>query len=278
MCYIALVVGGKQLNLTVSALNILCGLGILRIEKQLLGPTVLDQFAHEHEDALPRSASRLRHVMRDDENGVAAGKTPHEFLNRACAADVQGTARLVHENDLRFERKEPGNAELLLLFELQGRRLRGQFVFEIVPEPDLGQCLLHCGFQFRSSQALIVNTQAEDDIFINGYRERIRSLKNHPDAFAQFDEGNIFVIDILPVEDDFAGGRDVSVAFIDPIKTAQQRRFSATARPNERRDFAVVDVDGDIFKCLEFAIPKADVPGLDAMSAFLTHQPKIPFT
>ncbi len=101
---------------------------------------VLNEFAEEHEDALVAGAAGLRHVVRDDDDGVAAGERPHEFLNGFGAVHVERAARLVHEDDARLEREEARDAELLLLLELEADGAGVEAILEIIPEADLGSC------------------------------------------------------------------------------------------------------------------------------------------
>ena len=111
-------------------------------DEQVLGAAVLHQFAHEHEDALVARAPRLRHVVRDDDDGVAALQREHQLLDCARAFHVERAARFVHQNDFGLERQQARDAELLLLLELE----RGGFVVEpvlqVIPKADFGQRLL----------------------------------------------------------------------------------------------------------------------------------------
>src|SRR5438552_16686890 len=99
--------------------------------------------------------------------------------------------------------------------------------------------------------------QAENDIFINGNRKGIRPLENHANSFAQFDQRNVRIIDILAENFDLTGRADVIIALVDPVEASQQRRFSAAARPDERSDNAMSDLEVDLEQCLTLPVPEA---------------------
>src|SRR5262249_41941252 len=102
------------------------------------------------------------------------------------------------------------------------------------------------------------------------------------------DEGNVWVVDVFAMQFDFARGRNVAVALVDPIETAQQRGFAATTRPDEGCDLAVLDVDTHVNEGLELGVPQAEVAWGDAVANARESRrsraggqfvhPKIPFT
>src|SRR5207247_5882862 len=103
----------------------------------------------------------------------------------------------------------------------------------------------------------LMKPKSEKNIVADRDRHGVGTLENHPNAFAQFNQRNVRVIDILGQELDLAGGADVIPALIHSIKTAEESRFAATRRPNERRDDSVLDVNGDIDKRLKVSVPEA---------------------
>src|SRR5688572_28724576 len=98
---------GRLQTLTVAPLDVQLRLLLLRAEEDVDRRTLLDDLAEEHENALVARPSRLRHVVRHDDNGVGRRKTGDEPFNRRGAARVESGAGLVHQNDLRLERQQP---------------------------------------------------------------------------------------------------------------------------------------------------------------------------
>ena len=141
-------------------------------------------------------------------------------------------------------------------------------VLEVVPQADLGQRRLDRLVELGALQvlALAMDAQAEDHVFIDRNGQRIGALEHHADRFAQFDQRNVRVVDVLAQDLDFAGGGDVAVALVDAVEAAQQGGLAAAGRPDERGDEAVLDVDGDVDQRLELAVPQVQVAGRDAVA------------
>ena len=87
-------------------------------QEEVLGAAVLDHLPQQHKNALIADPPGLSHVVGDNQDGVARFQPEHEFLNRAGALDIQRRTRLIHQDDARLEGQQPGDTELLLLFEL----------------------------------------------------------------------------------------------------------------------------------------------------------------
>src|SRR5262249_16207658 len=96
-------------------------------------------------------------------------------------------------------------------------------------------------------------------------------------VFSQFGERDIGVVDVLAQDLDQTGGGDVTVAFIDAVKTAEEGGLAAAAGADERGDEPVPDVEGHLDQRLELRIPQAKIAGGDAIADRVAH-PKIPFT
>src|SRR5687768_6362524 len=118
-CFCAATYGDHRNGSAVSAFDVVGGLRILRIEEQFFGPLMLDQFAKQHENAFIAGPACLGHVVGDDDLGVFAAETEHQLFDRARALDIERAAWLIHQDHFGLQRKEPGDAKLLLLLELQ---------------------------------------------------------------------------------------------------------------------------------------------------------------
>src|SRR5687767_7925200 len=154
----------------VTAFDVLGGFRVSRGKEEIFSAAVLDDFAEEHENAFVARATGLGHVVGDNDDRIAALQFEHELLDVTRAFDVERGAGLVHENDLRLQRKQARDAELLLLLELQRGGLGVEPVLEIVPKTDFGQRFFNSVIENRPIQvsAFGMDAQAEDDIIING--------------------------------------------------------------------------------------------------------------
>ena len=69
---------------------------------------------------------------------------------------------------MRLEREQAGDAELLLLLELECGRLVVKPVLEVVPQAGFGQRLFDGAVEFALAGIFFgVNAQTENDIFIH---------------------------------------------------------------------------------------------------------------
>src|SRR5919106_3811230 len=125
-----------------------------------------------------------------------------------------------------------------------------------------------------------MNAQTEDDVLVDRDGQRIGTLKDHPDRFAQLAETHIRVIDMPAENRDFAARGDAAVAFVEAIEAPQERRFAAARRTNQGGDQSLADVDGHLLKCLEVSVPQAQTARLDAdrWRGVRGNHPKLPLT
>src|SRR5215471_10573991 len=77
------------------AFDVIGRLAFLRRDEHLLGRAVLDDAAEQHEHALVAGAARLRHVVRDDQDRVAAAQVPDQVLDGGRRLGIERRARLV---------------------------------------------------------------------------------------------------------------------------------------------------------------------------------------
>ena len=80
---------------------------------------MFEDFAQQHEDALVTRPPCLRHVVGHDRDRIGVAQTAHEPFDRGGAFSIEGRTRLVHQYDLRFEREQAGDTELLLLLQCE---------------------------------------------------------------------------------------------------------------------------------------------------------------
>ena len=93
------------------------------VKEELGGGRMLDDLPKQHEDALVTGSAGLGHVVGHNKDRVTAAQLEHQLFDRVRTVNVQGRTRLIHENDIRLQRQQAGNAQFLLLFELELGRL-----------------------------------------------------------------------------------------------------------------------------------------------------------
>ena len=177
----------------------------------------LDQLADQQERGEIADARGLLHVVRDDGDGAQIFQLNQELFDLGGADGIERGARFVEEQNFRFNRQRASNAQALLL--TTGKLVSGfvQVIFHFVPERGVAQALFN-GFGER--QLGTVDAQTVRDIVENGFRKRIRPLKNHANAAAEL--GNVLRENVLAIEQDFALEARVTHGFVHAIKGAQQ--------------------------------------------------------
>src|SRR5687768_15681760 len=100
-------------RLSVPALDVVLRALVPRTKKEVLGLRVLDDLAEEHVDAFLARPPGLSHVMGHDHDGVLFLEAGHQLLDPPGGLRIERRAGLVHEDHLRLQREEPGDAELL---------------------------------------------------------------------------------------------------------------------------------------------------------------------
>ena len=87
----------------------------LRIGEYLFRLVELHHFAQIKESSLVAHASRLLHIMRDDNNRIVLFQFMNQFLYFCRRDRVERRRRLVHQQYRRRHRHRAGNAKTLLL-------------------------------------------------------------------------------------------------------------------------------------------------------------------
>src|SRR3972149_6654220 len=180
----------RSFGLPESALEVVgCAL-VARTDEEILRTAMLDEVAEQHKDALVGHAPGLRHVVGYDHDRVGAGKIAHQVLDLLSRTRIERRAGLIHQDDGRLERQQPGDAQLLLLLALDPGALFLEAILEEVPQLDFFQgfvkgLLFGCPAALRARRVQAVAIQ---NIVADLDRQRIRALEDHPDSLAQLDQ------------------------------------------------------------------------------------------
>jgi hypothetical protein len=134
-----------------------------------------------------------------------------------------------------------------------------QLVLDLIPQRGALQGLLHAAVQFGFRQ-LLVQPDAERDVFVDRHRERRRLLEHHADLGAQHIEVLRRRQDVVIVEPHAAGGALIRIQIVHAVQNAQQSRLAAAGRANESRDLAVKERHVDTFKRAVVAVIEIEIP------------------
>ena len=110
---------------------------------------------------------------------------------------------------------------------------------------------------FRTMQA--VDARAIGDILVDRLRKRIRLLKDHADARAQFHHVDAVVVDILVVERDLAGDAAGLDRIVHAVEAAQESGLAAAGGADQCRHRIGTDLQIDIEERTLVAIENRNV-------------------
>ena len=105
--------------LAIAALDIHFRLLLRGFQEHVDGRSLFDDLAQQHEDALVTRPPCLCHVVSHDRDRVGLPQAAHQTFDRCRAFSVERRARLIHQNDLRGEREQACDTELLLLLQCE---------------------------------------------------------------------------------------------------------------------------------------------------------------
>ena len=204
----------------------------LRRREELRGRPELDERAFVEERGEVGHASRLLHVVRDDNDRVLAAQFGDQVLDAGRRPWIQGRARFVHQNDLRIDGDGAGNAEPLMLAAGQSQGRLAQPIFDFVPQRRAFETRFHHLVEHRAVTDA-GDPQAISDVLVDGLGKRCRPLEDHAHAAAQFDDVERRVGDVLAVQQNLAGRADIVDQVVHAIQAAQQGRLAAAGRSDQ---------------------------------------------
>ena len=180
----------------------------------------------------------LLHVVGHDGHGIFFFKLHHQLFDLAGGNGIEGRARFVHEQHLRFGGNRSGNAKALLLSAGQGKAVVFELVFHLVPERRTPQGLLH----FLIHVALeTVEPQTKGNVFVYGHGKRVRLLKHHADVAPHGNRVDFIVVNVHAVEVDPALETKPADEVIHAVDTFKHRAFTTARRSDEAGDLVFAD-------------------------------------
>ena len=114
----------------------------------------------------------------------------------------------------------------------------------------------------RLRQPLIIG-QSEGDVAADRRGERRRLLEHHADQAAQVRQWIAAIEDVAPSISDFAGRALIRIKLVDAVDRAQQGRFAAARRADDRGDGVRRDRHGDVLQRVALAVIEVEIADLD---------------
>ena len=133
-----------------------------------------------------------------------------------------------------------GDGDALLLPAGERRRID----VRLVGEADHREELAPARFRVRAAQELQLRRRERDVVHDRVVREQVEHLEHHADLLAE-------LVDVLRVAhvraEDF---HRAALRLLEAVQAAEQRAFPRAGRPDDADDFALIDVERDIFQDL----------------------------
>jgi hypothetical protein len=186
----------------------------------------LDESAKIEESREVGHAPGLLQIVRDDDNRQLVLELIQELLDPLRSDRVERARRLVEEKQLRVVGEGARNTEPLLLAAGERDRALAQAVLHLVPERGTSERPLHHLVQLTAVTAPI-DPRAIRDVVVNRFRERVRALKDHPDALSQRHDVKVRTIHVLAIEQDRALVAHAGDHVVEAVDRAQKGRLAA---------------------------------------------------
>src|SRR5215469_10883024 len=245
-----------QTFLSEPAGDVIFGLLIRGLGEDLFRLVEFDQLAQQEEAGEFRDACRLLHIVRHDYDGIPLFELKDQLFDLSCRDWIERRAGLVHQQHFGFHRQGSRDAKTLLLTARETRaRFLVQMIFGLIPQRRNFQRTLH-DLVDLPAVAEPVQLQSRSNVVVDRHRgKRIRFLKNHADTTPKLGRRcSIIGVDFPDADTSFDPG--LWNRFMHAIQTANECRFAATRRTNQRRGVIGGHTDIDVVQSLAFAIPR----------------------
>ena len=233
-------------HLLADALDEGLGGAVYGIVEDLLRRAVLVDIAALHEEDARRYVVGELHLVGDDEHRQALlGQLADDAEHLAHHRRVEGTGRLVEEDDVGLHGQGAGDGHTLFLAAGEARRID----VSLLDQPHLaqqGHSLLACRFLRLVAQL----TGGEDDVLQDGLvLEEVERLEHHAHLLAQAVDGIASGKDVLAIDDDAAaGGR------VEQVEGTQEGALARARWADDGDDLAPADICGDVAQHVEAAV------------------------
>ncbi|ENN85907.1 hypothetical protein RHSP_17315 [Rhizobium freirei PRF 81] len=179
--------------------------------------------------------------MRDDDDREIALQLRNQLLDLGGRDRIESRGRLVEKQHGRFDRDGASDAETLLLAAGKAKSALVQLFLHFAPERRFRQCRFDADVHFRLGK-LLIEPDAESDVFIDRHGERRGLLEHHADLGAQIVQIDILGENVAAVQQNLARNRLARIEIVHPVESAQQRGLTATRRADEGGDRILADI------------------------------------
>src|SRR6185295_5321857 len=229
----------------------------------------LDQLAKPEKCREIRNACRLLHVVSHDDDRVFLAKVRNQLFNLLSRDRIKRRRGLVHQHDLGFNRQRARDANSLLLTARQPQGGIFQSVLYFIPYRRGAKARFDSirKLAFRMRQRIY--SKAISDVIKDRPRKGIRLLKHHADPPPKRDDIHSRRVDILTVDFYAALHPSGRNHVVHSVQRAQQSRFAATRRPDERSDLVRRNRKRDIVKRARSAVVEIELLDFDLCRGLL---------
>ena len=194
--------------------------------------------------------------MGHDDDRHFARQLHDGLLNSAGRCGVERRTRLIHEQNARLYRQRTGNAETLLLTAGEPAARLAEAVLGLVPQAGFCQALFNEFFTFRLGELDARERQSGRHVVLDAHgREGIGLLKDHADVSSRLGDSTTGVVDVFAIEIHLTSEFGARHKFVHAVEGAQERRLSATGRPDEGCHLILRHHEGNLIKHLSTAKP-----------------------
>jgi len=189
-------------------------------------------------------------VGHDDHRHAVLGELDHDIEDLVDHLGVQRAGRLVEEHDLRMHREGARDGHALLLAAGELSRELGCLLGDADALEQRHRLLLG----LRLGLAEHLDRPERHILEDRQVREEVERLEDHADLGPQLGKALALRGQGLAVDADLAAGDR-----LEPVDGAAQRRLARAGRPDDDDDLALVDLQVDVFECVEFAVMLLDI-------------------
>src|SRR4051794_5976773 len=253
-----------RLPLPELARDVLLRAPVVRLGEDLLRLRVLDQLPVEQERRRVGDARGLLHVVGDDHDRDAVLELVDELLDLQRRDRVERRARLVHEDDVGFDRERPRDAEPLLLPAREPDAGRMEAGLDPPPQPRAAQRVLDRLVADLAGR----QPQARRDVVEDRHRrERVGLLEDHADRAAHRHDVDAVGVDVLPVEAYLPRRTAADLLLVHAIDAPHHRRLARPGRPDQRRRPVGLERQRQLLDRVALAVPGVEPLDLDRSRA-----------
>ncbi len=200
-------------------------------------------------------ARGLLHVVRHQHQREMLLQRGHQLFNHQRRDRIQRRGGFIQQQHFRLDGDGARNHQTLLLTARQRQRILPQLIFHFAPQRRRPQRAL-AGLIQHATIAHALQTQTVNHILIDRLGERIRALEHHADAPPQRRQILVRLHHRVAIEQNLTFDAAAINDVVHAIEAAQQRRFTAAGRPNQRRDAMLWDLQINVIQRLAFAVPQ----------------------